>query len=222
MAVVTISREAGSGAEEIARRVCEMLDYAYLDKELMASVAAEVGLTEAGLTETDVIDYSEKNYEVKNFIERILRPGPRWVGHVVTPVVTEEGIETLTLRQLNETECINLIKGTLRAAYHKDNIVVIGRGGQSILREMPKALHVRIDAPLKQRIQRVHEQQKVNWEDARESILDHDDAAAQYLYQFFGIQWDDPLLYHLVINTGRWSVEAAAQIIVDAVKLLKD
>jgi len=217
MAVVTISRQAGSGAEEIARLVCQMLGYDYLDKELMTSVAAEVGLTEA-----EVIDYSEKSYKVKNFIERLLRPGPRWVGHIVTPMVTEEGVETLTLRQLNETQCINLIKGTLRAAYHKDNIVVIGRGGQSILREMPKALHVRIESPLKQRIQRVHEQQKLNWDQARREILDHDDAAEEYLERFFGIQWDDPLLYHLVINTGRWSVEAAAQIIVDAVRLLED
>jgi CMP/dCMP kinase len=216
MAVVTISREAGSGAEDIARRVCELLEYDYLDKALMTTVAAEVGLTEA-----EVIDYSEKNYKVKNFIERLLRPGPRWVGHIVTPVVTEEGEETLTLRQLNETECINLIRGTLRAAYHRDNIVVIGRGGQSALRDMPKALHVRIDAPLKQRIQRVQEQQRLSWDDARQQILDQDDAAEEYLERFFGVQWDDPLLYHLMINTGRWSVEAAAQIIVDAVRLLE-
>ena len=216
MAVVTISRQAGSGAEEIARRVCQLLGYDLLDKEMMTSVAAEVGLTEA-----EVIDFSEKSYKVKNFIERLLRPGPRWVGHVVTPVTTEEGVETLTLRQLNETECINLIRGTLRAAYHKGNIVVIGRGGQSILHDMDKALHVRIEAPLRQRIQRVHEQRGLSWDQARQEILDHDDAAEEYLEQFFGTQWDDPLLYHLVINTGRWSVEAAAELIVDAVKLLE-
>ena len=30
--------------------------------------------------------------------------------------------------------------------------------------------------------------------------------------------WDDPELYHLVINTGKWKLEAAAQIIVNAVE----
>ncbi len=216
MAVVTISRQAGSGAEEIARRVCKTLNYDYLDKELMTRVAADVGLTEA-----EILDFSEKNYKVRNFIERLLHPGPRYVGHIVTPVIDENGVETLTLRQLNETECINLIKGTLRAAYHQGNMVVIGRGGQSILKDMPKALHVRVDAPFKKRLQRMQKQQNLSPAEAREAIEDHDQAAEEYLLSFFGIQWDDPLHYHLVINTGRWSVEAATQIIVDAVKLLE-
>lgn len=36
MAVMTISRETGSGGDEIARRVCELLDYRYVAKELRA------------------------------------------------------------------------------------------------------------------------------------------------------------------------------------------
>ena len=86
---------------------------------------------------------------------------------------------------------------------------------------MPKALHVRIDAPLKQRIQRVHEQQQLSWEDARLYVLDRDDASGQYLEQYYGVDWDDPLLYHMVLNTGRWSLEAAADIIVAAVKHMR-
>ncbi len=44
MAVITISRQFGSGGLEITNRVCELLGYRYLDKLLMAQVAAEVGL----------------------------------------------------------------------------------------------------------------------------------------------------------------------------------
>ena len=66
MAVITISRQAGSsGNEEIATRVAELLGYRYFDKRLMAKVAAEVGLSE-----NEVVDFSEENYKVVSFLVR--------------------------------------------------------------------------------------------------------------------------------------------------------
>jgi cytidylate kinase len=38
--------------------------------------------------------------------------------------------------------------------------------------------------------------------------------------RFFDVRWDDPHLYHLTINTGKWDIEAAAQIIVNSVEQL--
>ena len=51
--------------------------------------------------------------------------------------------------------------------------------------------------------------------------LDRDRATDQYLDEFFGIKSDDPLLYHLILNTGKVSTNAAAQIIVTAVKQME-
>ena len=45
MAVVTVSRQFGSGGTQIAGRVCELLGYRYLDKVLMTQVAVESGLS---------------------------------------------------------------------------------------------------------------------------------------------------------------------------------
>jgi cytidylate kinase len=44
MAVITISRQIGSGGEEIAQQVCEALRYRYFDKQLLIEAAAESGL----------------------------------------------------------------------------------------------------------------------------------------------------------------------------------
>lgn len=46
MPVVTISRQVGSGAEEVAKLVCERLGYAYFDKNYLVSEALQTGLTE--------------------------------------------------------------------------------------------------------------------------------------------------------------------------------
>jgi cytidylate kinase len=56
----------------------------------------------------------------------------------------------------------------------------------------------------------------LSYQAAKSRVAERDEAAAQYLLRFFKIRWDDPLLYHLVINTGQWELEAAAQIIAHA------
>lgn len=59
MAVITMSRQYGSGGDEIAVRVCELLGYRYFDKALMAQIAAETALWEG-----PIVDYSEDDHRV--------------------------------------------------------------------------------------------------------------------------------------------------------------
>ena len=71
MAVITISRQYGSGGTEVANRVCELLNYKYLDKEIIAAAAAE-----AGLSGGEVVEFHEEASEVRSFVDRLLFPGP--------------------------------------------------------------------------------------------------------------------------------------------------
>jgi hypothetical protein len=41
-----------------------------------------------------------------------------------------------------------------------------------------------------------------------------------YLWRFFDIEGSDPQYYHIVMNAGKWEVEAAAQLIADAASRL--
>lgn len=84
-------------------------------------------------------------------------------------------------------------------------------------------LHIRVEAPMEQRIQRVKEKLRATRKlynadielrrDAQDIIVERDAASVDYLKRFYHADWDDPLLYHLVINTGRVSIEQAAEII---------
>ena len=69
MAVITISRQVGSGGTEIAAQVCTRLGYRYLDKWLLSKTAAEVGLSEH-----EVVDFSEDQYQARTFLEALLGP----------------------------------------------------------------------------------------------------------------------------------------------------
>ncbi len=216
MAVITISRQIGSGGEQIARRVCEMLRYRYFDKQLMIEAAAE-----AGLSREQVVDYSEDRYEVQNFLARLFRPGPRPVQRVEVRQQDAAGRVRLTAESVDEAQYVELIKAAIRAAAEQGDIVIVGRGGQAILQDVPNVLHVRVIAPDGTRIARLQQLEGLSVEAAQQKIARQDRATAEYLGRFFGIRWDDPSLYHLVINTGKVGIEGAAQIVVDTVVPLR-
>ena len=68
-------------------------------------------------------------------------------------------------------------------------------------------------------MQRVFDRGNFNWGGARELALKRDRASAEYLKRFYQIDWTDPNLYDLVINTDRLDVEGAAQVIVKAAEV---
>ncbi len=215
MAVVTVSRQFGSGGTEVARRVCELLEYRYLDKLLMGQVAAEVGLSGK-----EVVEFSEEHLKVRNFLERLLLPGPHTVARYSVRAPGAAGSETVNVVQLDDARSASLVRGAIHTAYQQGNVVIVGRGGQAALQDMPGVLHVRIEAPMGARILRIQAREKIVAEEARELALRQDQMSAQFLKTLFAIRWDDSILYHLIINTGKWGIETSAQIIADAVERL--
>ena len=142
MSVITISRQMGCGGTEISRRLCELMSYAFFDKSLMVDVAADVGLSER-----DAVDFSEDNYKVKGFLARLFSRGSRPAPEFTTPRTAPESGSLLTVEQLDESRSIYFIRRTILAAYERGNVVILGRGGQAVLKDMPDVLHVRLVAP---------------------------------------------------------------------------
>ena len=129
MAVVTISRQVGSGSYEIATRVAKLLGYRQFDKRLIIKVAAEMGLSE-----NEVVDFSEANYRAAGFLDRLLGRRSQNVAKVSTRKRDSTGAEALTIEQLDEAFCVDLIRTAIEAAYEQGNLVILGRGGQAILK----------------------------------------------------------------------------------------
>jgi len=215
MAVVTISRQYGSGADEVAARVCDMLGYRYFDKGVMARMASEFGWSSS-----NIVDFSEEMYKVRGFLDRLR--GPRVVAQTRTWTEDVSGRRIPDVAELDEEQAIRMVRSTVEAAYEDDNVVIVGRGGQAILKGKPGVLHVRIEAPMEDRVRRIRDQEGVDQRDAQRHITARDRAAEDYLKRFYGgIDWADwAQHYHVIINTGCWDTEAAAHLIVNAVSYL--
>jgi cytidylate kinase len=218
MAVITISRQFGSGGDEIAARLCKMLGYRYFDKELMAQVASEMDISEEAIE-----DFSEDNYKVQSFMDRLF--GWRRDTMAVAQIRTwkEDEITGARLREvktLDETHSINLVRQAIESAYGHGNVVILGRGGQAILKDKPDVLHVRISVSLNERVKRLQKRENMSFGGAQDAAIKHDRASADYLRRFHNIDWADPTLYHLVVNTDKLSIDAAAELIIKALDYL--
>jgi cytidylate kinase len=217
MSVITISRQYGSGGDEIAVRVCELTGFRYFDKDLIARVVADLGLAQQ-----DIVDYSEDSYQVRSFVERVMGTSRVVSETHILKGETAAGGADLEIKRLDESDTIALVRSAVQAAYKLGDVVIVGRGGQAILQPSLGVLHVRIEAPLSVRIQRVQDEAHITRSLAQEIIAARDAAAADYIKRFYYLNWADPTLYHLVLNTGRWGVEQTALIIEHALERMAE
>lgn len=99
------------------------------------------------------------------------------------------------------------------------NTVIQGRAGQVILKNRPDTLHVRVIAPRNLRVERIAHKFGISIESALAQVEASDRNRATYLRRYYKTRWDDPALYHIVINTGDLSAQQAAAIICHAVSI---
>jgi CMP/dCMP kinase len=220
MAVITISRQYGSGGDEIAQEISRNTGFRLFDKHVLAQAAIE-----AGLTEQEAYDFCEDNYRTKNVFDRlfgVVRP----VASVRVWKEDTSGVRTAEELALDEEQALACIRRAVETAYQMGNIVIVGRGGQVILKDYPDVLHVRVTAPLEERFLRVRRSavmseqffsDSVEARRAAQNLLEKNDvASANYLRRFYGVDWADPQLYALIINTGKVGIEQAAAAIIVA------
>jgi len=95
----------------------------------------------------------------------------------------------------------------------RDNVVLVGRASTVILKRIPQTLRVRINAPESIRAQRIQQQHGFTPEAALDYVRQADRERAARVRFFYHVDWDDPLLYDLVINTEWLSVDGADRLI---------
>jgi CMP/dCMP kinase len=225
MAVVTISREFGSGGDQVAEHLCEVLGYRSFGKAEILQAAQDTNMSK-----WNAVDYSEDNHEVQTFLNRLF-------GRAASPVQNIAWLEDPSIASrperadVHEVAVIAIVKRAIRAALQVNQMVIVGRGGQVLLRNTPGVLHVRIEAPFEQRsrtvIEQLRREQKVEHSEiellraAADLIANRDIASADYIRRFFDVDWADPNLYHLMLNMGMLTVEQATQIIAAGVQAVE-
>ncbi|HMO45101.1 MAG TPA: cytidylate kinase-like family protein [Rubrivivax sp.] len=94
----------------------------------------------------------------------------------------------------------------------RGNVVIRGWGATQLLRPVPHVPCIRIMRPLAQRVQWLMQQLDTDDAAAAEAeIRRSDHANATRMHQQFGVDWGDPVLFDLVLNTDRLGVDTCVQ-----------
>jgi len=115
--------------------------------------------------------------------------------------------------QIQSRRFLHVIQAVVYDFARRGNTVIVGRGGQILLRGIPGVAHLRILAPFPDRVARVMEKEKVDEKQAIRAIHRSDKDSEGFLRFFFEVDWEDPTLYDLVINTQRISTDTAVGMI---------
>ena len=94
--------------------------------------------------------------------------------------------------------------------------VLLGRAGAVVLAGHPAAFHIRLDGPEERRLARAAAFEGIDEITARNRLVETDRARARYVQRLYGRSPDDPLLYHLVIDSTVLSSEDCVEVIAAA------
>ena len=208
MPIVTIRGQLGSGAAEIGKKVAELLYADYVDREIIAEVAARLQRNEQ-----DVI---AKEMPPSSLLGRIAEALDRGIPFGA-------GVEGAYLPAweipLDDRRYLQALESVVRELARGQSLVILGRGSQFILKGYSNSLHVFTVAPLKVRVKRIMEEGKSSQEAAEREISRFDSASREFIKRYFQAGWEDPIQYDLVLNTENLRFQAAASIIVQAISL---
>jgi len=201
MSVITISRQSGSDGNQVARVLCEELDYVIFEKPLMMQLAAQL--------KAEATDAAEQLPRARTLLERILSPFDSALD------AEHEAQKEISFDE-NALPSVDQVSALITAAYHHNNVVIVGRGSQVVLANKPDVLRVRIIAPLEKRIQTWMARDKLTYKDAEKRVRERDKAHVDFVKNFFDEDVRTPELYDLVINMDKLSVLNAVGLIIKA------
>ncbi len=153
--------------------------------------------------------------------------GWRWVSReLINRAALAAGAPQVALAEIDELDFFHLHPSAKEwQAYQKQvehfildlanegNVVIVGRGGQIVLREHSDVLHVRVIAPFETRVAWLQQKKNLPAESAQARLEKSDRRRGRYLQRSYKANLNDPALYHLIINSGLLDLSQAVNLV---------
>jgi cytidylate kinase len=238
MTVITVSRQRGSMGSYIALEVARKLDLRYLDREIIQAVAQEAGVEAATVEAIEekagrlartlhLLNLRPKLpavasaslREQESFEDRIraLMDHQRLSQEVAISRL-EGGVD---LDYIPRLDYLDLVTSVILAQAAQGQAMIVGRGGQMILRQRLGVLHVQVIAKFETRVYNIIQREGVKWREAAHRVRVADEQRSGYMRRFYNMNWLDSSLYDLVINTDQIPCDVAVEMIVTAAQAVE-
>ena len=142
---------------------------------------------------------------------------PRLVSSDMTSLYRKQPNAFGKSSAVDEQTYAQVLRDTLERYAAEGDAVIVGRGGQMVLRDWPTALHVHLYAPVDVRARRLAARHSITEKQGQARIKRSDEEKRQYIrYMHGNANWKNLQYYHLAIDTGAIEPEVAARIIIEA------
>jgi cytidylate kinase len=193
--VITISRQTGCDARQVAENVVDNLNrksesskWKWIDKDIIYAIAKELN------TDAQRVENFYKGIELSNMSEMIMA----FSGGFVSDLRVKKAIKDVVLSICKE-----------------GHIVLVGRGGVSIARDIKDSLHVRLIAPFYWRVENVMKKKEMDIETAEEFVVDTDEKRFNLITTFLDKkQLNIDYLFDTTINRQSFNILETAELIV--------
>lgn len=204
--VISINRELGSGGRTVGEKLAQRLGVVFYDKALIKALTKQYNLT-------------------VEEIERLKGKNTSWwrdfARHIIPFYDASKSeyyrvtSEDTTGKPLTTEEMFKVETRILTDIASNESCVVAGRSGFFIFRNIPNHLSILIQAPMKNRIERVMRKQGKNATDAQKLIEQVDRMRENYINRYTGTSRYNTRNYDLVINMVDLTEDEAVDIIMD-------
>ena len=198
MAVITVSRQYGSGGSEVAERVARALGWKLYDNAVVEEVAQRLRLTPA--------EVSAREERVPSLVERMASAMALGVPEMM-PMVGEMAA------QPSEERMVMVTKRVIEDAVRAGPAVLVGRGAQCMLAARADALHVFCYAPVEELVRYAVEVLDVPFSDAGRKVAEMNHHREEWVKHHFKRDWRDLSNYDICVNTARLGLDGAAELV---------
>jgi cytidylate kinase len=202
VSLVTISATYGAGGSEVGPELAERLGVPFVDRLIPTQVAKRLAVPLA-----DALAHDETcGGRLARLLGSLAPTGLALGTHgPVDPAATERDFLAATEQILFE-----------RAESGRG--VILGRAAAVVLRDDPRALHVRMDGPREARLRQGMRIQSIDRATAQRVMDETDRARHAYVRHFYRTDASDPALYHLLIDSTAIDLSACVELIAQAAR----
>jgi len=201
MAVITISRQFGAGGKTVGKMVADRLGYTFADDDIIQMVAEAANVS-------------------PHWVESIEKEAGGKLSRVVSSMVSKRLVDRILKDErgyMDERLYLDYLVVIIAQIAEEGNAVILGRGSQYILHDHPDAFHVLLVSDLKSRVKFMTERYDFSESQAAQ-IVNREDKRQLNLYRKIGkTDYDNPALYHLVVNMATMDLATAVRLILNLV-----
>jgi cytidylate kinase len=203
MTLVTLSASYGAGGSIIGPELASVLGVPFVDRAIPAAVAERLAVPLDEVLARDETQVSRLDRLLRDFAPAVqVYAGG---GAMIPTAFEEHGYKDATEQVIKEYAA-------------RGEGVILGRAASVVLLDDPRVLRVRIDGPAEKRLAQTMAGEGIDHKTAKRRMKETDGARDAYIQHFYRRDSHDPTLYHLMLDTTAFSLDAAVEIIAMAVR----